>query len=162
MAGDTPLPQKAMNSVTLTYAVCVENTTLVAPAIFQTRPLPVVLQRPRHGFWQRAQQPDTCCPMLAASAFKNAVHINCREELQSLHCPESLAGAQIHWHFSSWKFSDGKRFTCELQRSGSMFLTCNGNSCPMVSRNCRCDFQTRRKMSACRAQLPFPGSSRLE
>ena len=49
MAGDTPLPQKAMNSVTLTYAVCVENTTLVAPAIFQTRPLPVVLQRPRHG-----------------------------------------------------------------------------------------------------------------
>ena len=48
MAGDTPLLQKAMNSVSLTYAVCVENTTLVAPAIFQTRTVPEVLKRPHH------------------------------------------------------------------------------------------------------------------
>lgn len=100
MAGDTPLPQKAMNSVALIYAVCVENTTLVAPAIFQTRPLSVVLKRPRHGFWQRAQQPDTCCPMLAAYAFKNAAHIDLRQNPQSLHGPESSAANQDNWHLS--------------------------------------------------------------
>ena len=104
MAGDTPLPQKAMNSVALIYAVCVENTTLVAPAIFQTRPVPVVLKRPHHGNLAKSATASYPLPDARGICFQERGSHQFLPKPQSLHGPESSAVNQDNWHLSVGSF----------------------------------------------------------